>query len=1216
MSVFRPFFSRLILLSAIWLISFQLSATHLVGGYMAYHYNGPSGNYHSYRVTLYVYRDCSKDGTKDEVPFDKNITLCAFVAGTGELYNSYSIPLISEISVDPPGNTSCKELANACLRQGKYEYNIALPSSSTGYHLRWERCCRNTQNNLKDNSSGSPYQGQTYFGKIPPTNIQNSSPVFNRIPVPFICAKDTTNISNYAVDDVVNGGSADSLSYSFVTPWQGASSGNPIQQSCDQNEISSPNVDYKTGYNAAAPFGFSGYASIDPYDGLTTYYAPTPGRYAVAIEVKEWRNGKEISSIRLDLQILVIDCKPNNKPKLTYQGGSKIWTVEAGAQLCKDVTVTDDVDKTDKVTVKGYGDIFTGANGYTGTKATMTPSPASGIRTATARFCWQTDCNLARTDPYRVTFEAYDDGCPPKLINENVLIYVTPFLPFETPTGPKSVCQFGTATYTAGNISGTNKYKWRAIGGTIIGDSTKSSVSINWGGNSTGTVELYITSQYGCTVPVRTLNVSLLPSPSKPKISGTDTVCLNYTSIFNSTADPAVTYLWTVTGGNAVSSTTASSLTVLWNTKGNGFVTLTVKNAGGCSSRTDTFQVFVSHPNTPPLEGPNSVCPNNPGIAYLVNPPTPASLYQWNITGGVQASGGMGSSITVNWGGKGTGWVKVLEINKFGCKGDTVSLKVIKDHALAGQLPAGDTSICEFTKGKVYSIKPVNRETYLWIVTGGTIISGQNSSSIVVDWGAAGVGSVGVQSTAYDSVSNLPCSSPVRARIVNLRPVPGKMNINGNFEVCQQKADGSFTLNGFAGSTYNWQVNGRAFSGQGSNTLTINLDTFGSFAIRVMETTQYSCPGPWNDTVLIIHPKPRTSAISGSQTICFPNLSGYNYSVTGFANSTYNWWIDGGSFTTGNNSNAVTVNWNGKQYSWLKVRETSEFGCLGDTIRQDVFVDNPSIECRLVTVDPPPNDDHDVLVYYNLINAPRYNQKIVIQRRLRGSTGAFGTVGYGEPNELFYTDKKALTDSQSYEYRAVIINLCGDSLYSNQNTDVLLKGHKTGLFTYTLNFTDYLGWTAGVQRYELWRMLENKTGWQLYQTYSNPSADNFSNGKEHYGMWFRIKAIENGGQNRESWSNDIKIYFDPVIFIPNAFTPDGNGLNETFLPNTGGMKTYTLRIYNRWGQKLFETSNPETGWDGKYEDNPVQEGVYVYTINYTDYKDTPYITKGTLHLIR
>lgn len=1187
-------------------------ATHLVGGFMSYRYVGQNGTSTTYRVRLYVYRDCSKDGTDNEVPFDKFITVCVYNRGNNELVEDYTIGLASETSVDPVGNTDCPELANACLKRGIYDGQIVVPNSSVGYKLKWERCCRNTQTNLQDDMNGDPYQGQTYYAEIPATALKNSSPEFQDVPVPFICARDTTVIRNRAID--ANG---DSLTYRFVTPWQGASTSNPLPDVCFSVLPGFNNVEYNPGYNSVIPFGTGGITQIDPLNGLTTYLAPQSGRYAIAIEVTEWRAGVAISRIRLDLQILVIDCKPNNKPRIYYQGGTKIWNVEAGEQICRDVTVIDDVDNQDKVTIRGYGDVFTGANGFKGTKATLSPAPATGTKVVTTRFCWKTDCTQASPDPYVVTFEAFDDGCPSKFLNENVLIYVSPFKPLETPAGPVNVCQNSMGVvYTINNKGTTNTYKWRVIGGVIDGDSTQNTLAVNWGNGSTGEVWLWITSKFGCTVGPVKLAVNLIPAPSKPSIGGTDTTCLNTTVTYTSTADAGVTYKWKVNGGTILGSDQGATVNVRWNVAGNAWVSLTVTNNFGCSGPIDTLKVWVSHPATPPITGPASICPNNKGIVYKITPPEPGSLYKWFVTGGVQSSGGMGSTITVDWGGKGMGMVKVVEINRFGCPGDTVYKTVVIDHSLTGQLPVGDTSICANTAGIIYSITPVKGELYQWTVTGGTIVSGQGTSTITVNWGSTGTGSVGVQTTAYDSVTNQPCFSAVRARVVNIRPVPGPAAINGDFEICQQKTSGIFTIAGFAGSSYEWEVSGLGFTGQGSASISIWLDTFGSFPVRVREITQYGCTGPWNDTVLLIHPKPRTSPVSGADVICAPRFTNYTYSVTGFANSSFAWGIDGGTLITGQGSDEVVADWNGQQYSRISVLETSEFGCVGDTIKKDIFIDNPAIECRLVTVNPPPGTDANVLVFYNLSNAPRYNKQVVIQRRIRGSASNFGTVGFADPLGFMYTDTKALTDSLSYEYRAVAINLCGDSIYSNQNTDILLRGVKTGPFSYRLSFTDYLNWPGGVDRYELYRLLENKSDYQIIDIFGSPVVKDFDNGKEHYGMWFRIKAVENGGLNRESWSNDVKVYFEPLIFIPNAFTPNNSGLNDRFLPNSGGMKSYHLRIYNRWGEKMFETDNNEVGWDGLYLDKPAPEGVYVYIIDYSDYRNREYQAKGTLHLLR
>lgn len=70
------------------------------------------------------------------------------------------------------------------------------------------------------------------------------------------------------------------------------------------------------------------------------------------------------------------------------------------------------------------------------------------------------------------------------------------------------------------------------------------------------------------------------------------------------------------------------------------------------------------------------------------------------------------------------------------------------------------------------------------------------------------------------------------------------------------------------------------------------------------------------------------------------------------------------------------------------------------------------------------------------------------------------------------------------------------------------------------------------------------------------------------------------------------------IFIPNAFTPNGDGFNNEFKPELNGFDVdrYTLMIYNRWGELIFETYNYLQGWDGTYKGSLVQNGVYVVKI--------------------
>jgi gliding motility-associated-like protein len=105
------------------------------------------------------------------------------------------------------------------------------------------------------------------------------------------------------------------------------------------------------------------------------------------------------------------------------------------------------------------------------------------------------------------------------------------------------------------------------------------------------------------------------------------------------------------------------------------------------------------------------------------------------------------------------------------------------------------------------------------------------------------------------------------------------------------------------------------------------------------------------------------------------------------------------------------------------------------------------------------------------------------------------------------------------------------------------------------------------------------------------------------------------------FSNDsIKIFIfetQPQVFIPTAFTPNGDGKNDVFRPTVAGMRQFLyLRVYNRWGQLLFNSGQPNQGWDGTFNGVKQPSGTYVYAVEAVDYNNKPYLKKGTFVLIR
>ena len=148
-------------------------------------------------------------------------------------------------------------------------------------------------------------------------------------------------------------------------------------------------------------------------------------------------------------------------------------------------------------------------------------------------------------------------------------------------------------------------------------------------------------------------------------------------------------------------------------------------------------------------------------------------------------------------------------------------------------------------------------------------------------------------------------------------------------------------------------------------------------------------------------------------------------------------------------------------------------------------------------------------------------------------------------------------------------------------------------------------------------MVDQNNTFQPYDSFMLPQKLFYKNGLEGYKQCYRVKSIENGGNNQVSYSNEICFNFSPTIYIPNAFTPNNDGINDYFFIQAGAIKNYELKIFNRWGEELWRTNDFKSqGWDGVYKEKQAQMDVYMYAITLTDFKDKVYTMNGTVHLIR
>lgn len=116
---------------------------------------------------------------------------------------------------------------------------------------------------------------------------------------------------------------------------------------------------------------------------------------------------------------------------------------------------------------------------------------------------------------------------------------------------------------------------------------------------------------------------------------------------------------------------------------------------------------------------------------------------------------------------------------------------------------------------------------------------------------------------------------------------------------------------------------------------------------------------------------------------------------------------------------------------------------------------------------------------------------------------------------------------------------------------------------------------------------------------------------------YRVVAFKNTDNYIVSVSNIIEHKKKLHIHVPNAFSPDGDGINDTFAAVSDGVEDYTMDVYNRWGEVIFHSEDISESWNGEYQGRKLVQDAYVYVISaraIEDDKST--ILKGTVSLIR
>jgi len=278
---------------------------------------------------------------------------------------------------------------------------------------------------------------------------------------------------------------------------------------------------------------------------------------------------------------------------------------------------------------------------------------------------------------------------------------------------------------------------------------------------------------------------------------------------------------------------------------------------------------------------------------------------------------------------------------------------------------------------------------------------------------------------------------------------------------------------------------------------------------------------------------------------------------------------------------------------------------------------------RVATVE----DDKHIRLAWEADDAPI--TKFHILRSETGSNYAFlaeilGTT-FTNPATSF-TDTSANFNSQSYYYSIDVFDFCGRKHLSSDNIarTILLSGEETSGLEITLNWNPYEGWPGGIEKFEVYQEVDGvqfpssgplATLTETETTYTN-DVSGLGGGEGNFTYY--VKAFENAGNNEVSQSNKITIQLETSISIPNAILPEGAAPDNEFKPLVDFIEQgfYSLTIYNKWGEQIFESKVVADGWDGTYKGEYVPAGAYVYLIKVRDARGQDQEKRGTVTVVR
>lgn len=835
---------------------------------------------------------------------------------------------------------------------------------------------------------------------------------------------------------------------------------------------------------------------------------------------------------------------------------------------------------------------FTVNNTCVNAPATIT---YTGGSTASAQYVWDFNggnvLSGSGMGPYTVSWNAPGSYSMTLTVTENtcsstvsmpVNVYA---IPVSSITPLPQLCTGDSSNISFNGTAGAAAtYSWNFGGATVLAGSGSGPYNLKWSNPGIDQVSL-IVSENGCSDTTK-ISVQVNPIPTANFIVPA-TACANdiLNVSYTGTASPVANYTWNFIGGNVVSGSGQGPYTVSWNNSGNYLLSLTVAE-NGCTSVPVITPLDVTAIPVVSISPVPSLCIGQTNTVTFTGNTGAGSTYNWNFGNATLIAGSGPGPYTLQWKNAGTDQVH-LTVDNNGCTSQSFIDVIVY------AIPTSDfilkNAACVVTPVSLnYTGTATAAANYNWSFNGGTIISGSGSGPFSVIWNSQGVFTISL------TVDENGCVSPQTDLQATINQLP--VVFAGNDQLVCSGTPVAIGSPAVAGEIYLWTPAINLSDPTVSNPLAIAVNNTSSTkqdSFILATTDANGCVN--TDTVLISsNPEPVINfARPASQCII-----GNNFLFTALANIPA-----------------------GMNYSWTFSPEAS----IPSSIQPVVAIIYSSIGTFpvILTADyngcPAVSYTDSVTVY----SMPTADFFPLISNGCEPLTVPFKNISSGNGNTYNWNFGDGNSDSANnaihvfqhageYTVSLTAVNKNGCSVDTAYNTLISVYGKPIGQFAPNPQLANILLPVIQFQNYSsnansyLWDFGDNDTSalWSPSHTYSDT------------GNYLITLILTTPHGCVDIVHGLVRVEDTYSFYIPNSFTPNGDGINDAFRGYGIAIKNYLMNIYNRWGELIYSTDNYDKPWDGKLKSGVVQNDVYVYRIVLTGPHDEKHSYVGNVSVIK